>query len=336
MTLGYRDLQTTSGAPRIRGGLRTRLSAWWLACALALVSGLSLVSASPARADEGPAACQAEGKVYIYVEGVTTGCKTAVKNGVTAINSVARTSWSSDGLLLQINDKPASPDTQTKGYWSYWIWEGGNWSYAQVGPYLDKNLAGKVRAWKYIGLASADRVAPSWRPAAAAKPTSHPTSKATTKPTSGKSEGSSKSGSTSGSKSKAGSGSQGSSKSGSQSSQGQSSGRETSSGGSGATASSSSHGSAEAQRPSAHSSGQASGASAQASGHASASPSSSVPDSTSDAARRLAGDAPTGATSGDSSDDSGSSGGSGPLIASAAVVAAAVAGAIVVVRRRRH
>lgn len=330
MTLGHRNLQSTSGALRTRGGLRSRLSAWWLACALALVSGLSLVSASPARADGGVASCKTSGGVYLYIEGVTQRCSHTTSNGAAAVRSIVSTAWTSDGLLLQINGSPSKPDIQ-KAYWSYWWWTGSSWTYANKGAYGDKNLAGKVRAWKYVTLSGGNRP-PSWRPAAASKPTAKPT----TKPTSGKSEGSSKSVSTSGSKSKAGSGSQGSSKSGSQSSQGQSSGRETSSGRSGATASSSSHGSAEAQRPNADSSSQASGTSAQASGHASASPSSSAPDSTSDAARRLAGDAPTGATSGDSSDDSGSSGGPGPLIASAAVVAAAVAGAIVVIRRRRH
>lgn len=326
MTLGHRNLQSTSGALRTRGGLRSRLSAWWLACALALVSGLSLVSASPARADGGVASCKTSGGVYLYIEGVTQRCSHTTSNGAAAVRSIVSTAWTSDGLLLQINGSPRKPDIQ-KAYWSYWWWTGSSWTYANKGAYGDKNLAGKVRAWRYVSLSGGNNP-PSWKPAAASKPTAKPT----TKPTSGKSEGNSKSGSTSGSKSKAGSGSQGSSKSGSQSRQGQSSGRETSSARSGATASSSSHGSA----PSAHSSGQESGASAQASGHASASPASSAPDSTSDAARRLAGDAPTGATSGDSSDDSGSSGGSGPLIASAAVVAAAVAGAIVVVRRRRH
>lgn len=334
MTLGHRNLQSTSGALRTRGGLRSRLSAWWLACALALVSGLSLVSASPARADGGVMSCKTSGGVYLYIEGVTQRCSHTTSNGAAAVRSIVSTAWTSDGLLLQINGSPSKPDIQ-KAYWSYWWWTGSSWTYANKGAYGDKNLAGKVRAWRYVSLSGGNNP-PSWKPAAAskptAKPTSRPTSKATSKLTSGTSEGNSKSGSTSGSKSKAGSGSQGSSKSGSQSRQGQSSGRETSSARSGATASSSSHGSA----PSAHSSGQESGASAQASGHASASPSSSAPDSTSDAARRLAGDAPTGATSGDSSDDSGSSGGSGPLIASAAVVAAAVAGAIVVVRRRRH
>lgn len=317
--------------------LRRRLSAIGVALLLVLVPTLSLASAAPARAAGGAAACQASGGAYIYVQGVTQGCSTSVSNGVAAINSVARTSWSGDGMLLQINGSPASPDPRTKGYWSYWIWTGGSWEYAQVGPYSDTSLAGKVRAWKYIGLAPADRVAPSWTPPAAArKPAA--TSGTTTKRSGSDSKSSSRSGSKSESRSDSTSGSRSGSTGHSSGSDSRSSSEKGSHNGSGEASGSSRAGVAASSGAKASASAHSSPATPGASGStgASASPSASGTDGPTGAAGRLAADAPTGTAPADSSDETGSgSGGSAwPLVGAAVLVGVAVTASVIAVRRR--
>lgn len=318
-----RPVRTATSPRSSSTARRNRLSAL-LALLLVLIQGVSLASASSARADGGAAACQASGGVYMYIQDITQGCSRATGNGLDAINSVATTSWGNDGFLLQINGSPAKPDPKKYGYWSYWFWTGSSWQYANVGPYSDTDLSGKVRAWKYIGLKMSDKVPPAWTPPAPEnKPTTRP---ATQNPGSGSNGGSnsnSKSGSQGGSQGGSTPQGQGDTQTGTQSeAQGQT-GTQTQ-GQSTAGTEVQARGSAEAKAGS-------------GSPSASVNPSTSGTTSSAEAARKLAADAPTGSASGDSSDDSGSGSRGSPwaLVGAAGLVVAAVVGSVIAVRRRR-
>lgn len=105
-----------------------------------------------------------------------------------------------DGLLCQIDSRPACTDTTSSRYWSYWYRAAGSsrWVYASEGPGTHNPKPGSTEGWVWQDggrtpppstradticpqLAATPSPSPTKR-----KPTRQPTSPATTKPTSGK------------------------------------------------------------------------------------------------------------------------------------------------------
>ncbi|MCI1747414.1 MAG: hypothetical protein LKI24_04455 [Acidipropionibacterium sp.] len=262
------------------------------------------------------------------------GCSRATGNGLEAINSVASTSWGNDGFLLQINGSPTNPDPKKNGYWSYWFWTGGSWQYANVGPYSDTDLSGKVRAWKYIGLKMSEKVPPSWTPPAPQKKPAAPRP-AAPKPAPNKPATGSNGGSTNGSHS-------GSTGGSSNKGQAQGQGQTGSQGGTRTEGQAGAEGqggspSQTSSKNQARTSSKAQASSKAGTGSPSASVSPSAGATTSDsagpgeAARKLAADSPKGP--GYSPDGSGTS--PWALIGAGTLVVAAVVASVIVVRRRR-
>ena len=139
--------------------------------AVALLSALPLVAASPARATTS-AACQADGDhialVVDFGDHVEASCVTVPSGskGYAVLGDRARIGTS--GLVCAIDGVPATGcgDRTSDGHYAYWsYWHGtasGGWSYASVGPQLRASPT-VVEGWRWNPSGNADPTDPSPR-----------------------------------------------------------------------------------------------------------------------------------------------------------------------------
>jgi hypothetical protein len=111
------------------------------------------------------AVASAPGHVAIVIAGVGVGCVPWQHgiSGDTVLNDVARVTYRSDGLILQIDGKPADATANATHYWAYWHETSSGWHYSSLGAssYLPK--AGAVDGWSFGGGTSSSHVRPPRR-----------------------------------------------------------------------------------------------------------------------------------------------------------------------------
>ncbi|HET6878031.1 MAG TPA: LPXTG cell wall anchor domain-containing protein [Jatrophihabitans sp.] len=142
-----------TGTARARAARLGGCAAAVLACALAAGPAAGAAAASPTRS--APAATAAARRppdhVGIVIAGIGSFC-VEWHPGITGddvLNAVARVDYRSDGVIVQIDGRPASATADDTHFWSYWHDTGTRWEYSQVGEGGYTPAAGEVEGWSF-------------------------------------------------------------------------------------------------------------------------------------------------------------------------------------------